>query len=495
MRPNSITKRIKSKLLGKSPNIPESKHLILTKTKWYNNADSPVCLMIDDLTNGWVIKNSADIDGPAYDWGGKHNKVNSATTYLNQKLLQRFPHIKTDYFTVVGKMNSFNTQSSFAFAEPIDFNKEALNYFRTLGLSINSEIAYHGMHHGIPRKLSKDYIQEWESFDSLAQGVKKIEKGKNIYKRVFGQFPTGGKYGGYKANHLSDSTIEESGFLWWCRDWKPRDISGEIDPGHYELEYFGEKRKVVSIPSTVHGRNWNKKQLDILLNNKQIISVQEHISPRRPDGKIQTPNIYDDIKSLYKLFSYLEDKNVWHATCTEIARYFIGFTNSIFYDLRKDSFRVEYSGEIADPIISVILSADCLCDSEKPFLRVSLPGGQTLSGNHIKTFKKNYKFLIDLPLRNGKYRLTATAKPEKKLDATVTDSDSLNFNEHNMAGVVRVPIGKFEGFYPFPVNSHGICDVNYDESGCAVFYCNNSSNNYHLTSLNNLDTRQSNERI
>ena len=60
-----------------------------------------------------------------------------------------------------------------------------------------------------------------------------------------------------------------------------------------------------------------------MLKVKQIISIQEHISPARTDGKRQILNIFDDEKSLIKIFgSYLKNENVWFATCTEIAKLF-----------------------------------------------------------------------------------------------------------------------------------------------------------------------------
>jgi len=58
------------------------------------------------------------------------------------------------------------------------------------------------------------------------------------------------------------------------------------------------------------------------VKNGQVVTIQEHMAFSRTDGKRQTPNIIDDIESLKEIYSILRTKNIWHATCSEIAQYF-----------------------------------------------------------------------------------------------------------------------------------------------------------------------------
>jgi hypothetical protein len=387
----------------------------IDKAKWFGHASSPVLFMIDDLTNSWVERNGRELDGPDYDWGGKHRAANGVVRFLEDRLFRRFPQIKTTYFTVVGEMSPFSTQATFASAKPMNSDTASAEFFRSLGRSSTTELAYHGLTHGIPRERPADFVQEWESFQTLEAGLAQIEKGKAIYREVMGHEPEGGKYGGYRTNHLSERTVEHSGFLWWCRDWTPRDTTGAVPDQCYEVAYFGEKRKVVSIPSTVHGRHWTRAQIDRLLRHGQVISVQEHISPRRPDGRTQTPNIYDDIDALSRLFTYLATQPVWYATASEVARYFIGYTHSLFFDLQHDTFRVEYTGGVPAPVLTIWLDASSLCDPQHPSLQIVLPGGQHLAAHHVAATDRPYLFSVNLPLQSGRYAL---------LSATVDNAET-----------------------------------------------------------------------
>lgn len=63
------------------------------------------------------------------------------------------------------------------------------------------------------------------------------------------------------------------------------------------------------------------KTVDYLLDNKLVISIQEHMAPSRDDGRRQAPNIIDDKYSLLHLFNYLKTKNVWYCTGSELADY------------------------------------------------------------------------------------------------------------------------------------------------------------------------------
>jgi hypothetical protein len=68
---------------------------------------------------------------------------------------------------------------------------------------------------------------------------------------------------------------------------------------------------------------WMLRRIDFLLKHRLVISVQEHMSPSREDGRRQQPNIVDDKESLRNIFQYLRNKNVWYCTGTEFAEWSI----------------------------------------------------------------------------------------------------------------------------------------------------------------------------
>ncbi len=323
------------------------------KYKWKNNADSPVLFFIDDPTNRWVDSNNDGKIQPENDYGYACFDDNGVFKFLDKEILSINPKIKTTLFTVADSMspvvidiNKINN------SYPINATKKSKNFFKTLHKDERFEIAYHGTTHGTPDKEIKDFIQEWESYKSLDEALETIRKGKEIYKDTIGTFPNGGKYCGYISNQFSDESIDKSGFKWWCRYYNRGAVDGlkGIDYGNdenpltaFNVKFFG-KNKVVDIPTTIPGSllnsvfkptkgikgilkkilkpliiRWKLRKIDYLIKNNLIISIQEHISPSREDGKKQTPNIIDDEESLKAIFKYLKKKNVWYCTGSELA--------------------------------------------------------------------------------------------------------------------------------------------------------------------------------
>jgi hypothetical protein len=403
---NKIKKKIfyLKKSFTSSMELP--KRLIIEKAKWLNNADSPVMLMIDDLANAWHSRNGKEIWDFGGDWGGGLSHKNSIITFIKENLLNDFPEIKTTFFTVVGNTSHYTYHEPFSFSEPLDYSDESKAFFQKLSEDENVEIAYHGYNHGSPGEKTENFIQEWKGFKSIDEACEQIARGMEIFGNVFGQNPSGGKYGGWEYNDFSDDCVDRSGFLWWCRDWTPRDLTGKISEGYYEPQFFG-KNMVVALPSTLHGFFWNKKQIDRLLEKRQVISIEEHIAPLRPDGLIQTPNIIDDMNELRNLFVYLRNKNVWYATGTDVARYFISYSFTTIYDIKPDRFKVKYSGRIADPLLTLIIDTRSLSnDANVSIKEIILPDGNNYS-KFSYLDKKRRIIMVSIPIQNGCYILNA----------------------------------------------------------------------------------------
>ena len=247
-----------------------------------------------------------------------------------------------------------------------------------------------------------------------------IESGKEIYKDVTGEYPKGGKYCGYIGSTFGDESIDKSKFLWWHRFWNKgieegyaEDFCGkEKNPlKAYDITEFGENN-VIDIPSTVNGGLFNiksnfivkkiiklilkpyleykaKSKLEFLLKNKLIISIQEHICPARDDGKRQLPNIFDDKKSLLKIFKYLKTKNVWYCTGTELAEY---------YYLRKNIKIIENGDEFYFNLKNInkkIKNKEITLYFDKKYKKVILP-------NNLEVKIENY--IGTLNIMEGIYR-------------------------------------------------------------------------------------------
>lgn len=305
--------------------------------KWYQDKLSPVVFMVDDFCNVWVDTNSNGIIDLGEDWGYARRGSGSSLVFLEETILKDFPEVKVTFFVPVGIRSSVIEHPDIPFiSKRINCNADTKMFFKSVGDNPRYEVAYHGTTHGKPGRDAKDFIQEWDSFESLEQAKQTITEGKKIFKEVMGVYPSGGKYCGYVANSFSDQSIDQSGFSWWCRD----------EGANFDIQYFGENN-VVDIPTTLPGLlynsivypgpynlkgilkrllkplliKWKTKRIKLLLNNHAVISIQEHIAPSRTDGKRQMPNIFDDLLSLKMILEYLKQYPTWYCTCSELARY------------------------------------------------------------------------------------------------------------------------------------------------------------------------------
>lgn len=189
----------------------------------------------------------------------------------------------------------------------------------------------------------------------------------------------------------------------------PRDVTGTISDAYYEPLFFGDP-PVLGLPSTVHGHFWDRRQIDLLRARRQVISIEEHIAPIRPDNLIQTPNIVDDVAELRRLYRYLRGKNVWHATCGEIANYVIAREQSLIYDVTGEGFAIRYHGRAARPMLTLRIDCRPICDAGKPQIEVTTPEGQIVAPGACDFDESEYRHLITVPVIDGHYRLKPVAR-------------------------------------------------------------------------------------
>ncbi|XZH20403.1 hypothetical protein ACSW87_02805 [Clostridium perfringens] len=331
----------------------------IEKCRWKNGSKSAVMFMIDDLANKYIKFNKC-VQG--CDWGAKGFTQGSFFNFLNKNLLEKYPYIKTTFFLVVGKREPIIKNGNDYYSDSIDANESIRNFIKILSEYDNIELAYHGFTHGKCGDNIDDFLEEWETFSSVDEAIECIIKGKTMFKKVTGKDFLGGKYCGYKYNEYSDESIRRSGFLWWCKDWdgdlfeiNRNDVSfdirekdgvwmlpSNIDGSFYTLKNtkkFFTKKYIKSIYMLLTKRLTLEKQLDYLINNQYLISIQEHTSPYRVDNRTQYPNIVSDIENLNYIFNYLKKYDLWYATGSEIVKYTRSFENTTI-DSSSDGFKI-----------------------------------------------------------------------------------------------------------------------------------------------------------
>jgi hypothetical protein len=380
------------------------RRLVVDKARWMNDAMSPVMLMVDDLTNAWHSRLDGDRWEAGGDWGGGLRRPNSAMLFLEESLLREFPGVKVTFFTVAGPISAYTHHQPFSHSAPLDENDESCRFFRSLAEDPRFELAYHGFNHGTPGDRSENFTQEWQGFPSVAAAVTQTRRGLQVFSRATGAVPRGGKYGGWDYNGFAEDAVNECGFLWWCRDWTSRNVTGHIPDGYYEPQFFG-RNLVVALPSTVHGHFWDRRQIDLLLARRQIIAVAEHIAPVRPDGLIQTPNIVDDMGELRRLFKYLRGKSVWYATGSEIASYVVARERSLIHDVTREGFSMRYEGRIENPSLTLRVDCSAVCSQQRPLIEVALPNKTFVDPATCWFDTKRYQHLVTVPVTNGQYSI------------------------------------------------------------------------------------------
>ncbi len=391
---------------GKGLTLP--KRLAVTKTKWLWDAASPVVLMIDDLTNAWHSDSGGTTWADGGDWGGGLDSPRGALAFLERNLLNQFPEARTTFFVVAGQISQYTHHQPFSQALPLDADRASCEFFRGLAQDPRFELAYHGYNHGLPGSTTEDFRQEWRAFPSVEAAVAQTRLGVDIFRRATGTTPRGGKYGGWDYNDHAEEAVAALGFKWWCRDWTPRDVSGSISDEQYDTSYFGNNL-VVAVPTTVHGHFWDSRQIEILIAQRQIISIEEHIAPIRPDGLVQAPNIIDDIAELRRLYGFLRTRHVWHATCSEIASYVATRDLAFVHDVTSDGFAIRYLGDEGCSELTLRIDCSAICDSSKSSVLVTLPDGSDLDPSAYKINPKSRRHLVTVPIMNGRYRVTPRA--------------------------------------------------------------------------------------
>jgi len=387
--------------------------------KWKDDAQSPVLFMIDDIANVLMKKSHSSKLKIGEDWGYAAKEKNSMWHFLSKNLLDKFPRIKTTFFLVTDVRVSMRLDETHTYAKSIDQDEKFITFLKYLDNHPMVELSYHGTTHGTAGLTYDDFRQEWETFSSLEEAVTQTHRGKELFKKVLGHYPSGGKYCGYKAGDFGDESIAKTGFKWWSygEDYLKWDKNDKNPSYTFDLSF---NRGVVNIPTTVDSstlslkiiNKWYKrkylkslyyyfvknmsieKHLESLYANQEVISIYEHTSPYRTDKIIQYPNIVSDMDNLNYIFSILSKKDVWYVGGEELADYYID-KEKIELEVNANNFRLNSATELNGELTLVLSNIDrnySLYDMDNNFL--------------IKSFEKNKKYILSYTFEaNKSYQL------------------------------------------------------------------------------------------
>lgn len=324
--------------------------MTLSKCRWFNDHQAPCCLMIDDL-----VPAAVSLDGklgPHNDWGYLMDGPDSLFAYFKRYLLDPYPEIKGTIFMPLEAQYSIPEGNSYqVFKRDIDEGFVAF----TKQLSERFELAFHGIRHTYLEEGRWIYEFEGPEDNDLARCEEKLK----TYAALGIGF-SGGKFPGYKYNEKALAFARRSGFKWLALDAGMINRKGQGNepslvpgtemvniPTNVSGDAFREKTRGISrfkhaLKNMLHWRNrFNPEEhLEYLYLHGLPITIQEHFQNQRTDGRRQTPNIHDDIHSLDRMFFLLHPLDLWHASCSEIARYFDSYANTEVMKRGDNEFEV-----------------------------------------------------------------------------------------------------------------------------------------------------------
>ncbi|MCF6244521.1 MAG: hypothetical protein L3J43_05740 [Sulfurovum sp.] len=383
---------------------------MLNISPWYNNFQAPSVLMIDDLSDAYIHMYHETYKN---DWGLLCGQEGSAFSFLTQHLLQKFPDIKITFFVPYLKHNVIHEGTSHKYKKYAVGEREDFTSFLKALHKQEHEIAHHGSDHGMYDRnntdpLTSHFVHEWELFDEIKRGVEVTQQGIERFKKEVDIDISGGKFCGYMQRGNSLDIIDKCNFLYWSD-------TTHFKENNPQITLYGENN-ILLFPTTYSGNSFvrlsykteekrkdnikrftkylqplynivAKARLRTLYKNRSIISIQEHYSPSTTRGKVQSANFITDIDSLHKIYTFLNKRSIWYATCEEIAKYYYTKEHSKI-SIKKDKLTISFNNP------KHISNTQLSLTSQSAF---------TLKNTH-HTFiskKNNGLYVVNLPIIEG----------------------------------------------------------------------------------------------
>ena len=330
------------------------------KARWFNNAQAAAVLTLDDLANGWL-----DMDGsglqPANDWGFACRGQNSIYRYFEDRILQAHPEIRFTVFTVFGRHCCDMVRGGLPGQAGSIFESDEFVRMLEHIVSTGNEIAYHGHHHGPPNATidPSTWGKEYEYF-GRPEYRRIVSDDLQRLHEITGIEVLGGRSPRYQYDEGIVEMVSELGLRWWSFDYTPFESAWA-----YRGDVLGFPTNLPgnvfpTSPRSLRDRIWSvismppERRIEKMVEAGQLVTVTEHFLRSRPDGKPQTPTVFDDVDSLLRIFDVLGRHDIWYATCSEIAHYRDSHGRTEITLLDGQRVRVVYSGRWPSPLLTLI---------------------------------------------------------------------------------------------------------------------------------------------
>lgn len=340
-------------------------NMLLAKARWFNDAQAAVALTIDDLSYGYLDPTGAGLR-PFNDWGYGCRGEGSVFRYFEEHFLARFPEVSYTVFLPFGAHSVLLAASGAASHAGDIFESREFGALLQHIAAGGHEIAYHGHNHGAksPRVDPRTWVDEDAQY-TPEQYCALVGADVARIKTEYGIAVRGGRSPGYRGGPALEAAATSGLFRWWSFDYTP---------GRCPCAY---RRNVFAFPTNVSGEvlgrrpghardlvrvfRW-ERTLARLLEQRAIITVTEHFMQFRPDGRRQTPNVFDDLRSLQRIFAFLRGVDVWHATCTEIARYQEAYDHTRLNVRADGTYELRYEGSWDNPRLALVADTQRIQD-------------------------------------------------------------------------------------------------------------------------------------
>ncbi len=326
--------------------------------------------MIDDL-----VPAAVSIDGVPRahnDWGYLMDEKNSLYKYFQKNILNKYPEIKGTVFLPLSSQDYIQTDKGYSvFTRKVN-DPKFLSFIEQI--SDCFEMAFHGIKHEF---YSDNGQPTHECANITMEQVPEVVSAVDNFSRQTKISFNGGKFPGYKYNETAIEIIKKLHAKWWALQVNminkahpdnnlsfskqlkviliPTNVSGDIFQNHY----FSSHNRLKGLVKQIIGyKKYDDPvaYLNYLYSNQFPITIQEHFQNQKTNSKRQTPNVYDDIFSLDLIYAFLKGKDVWYATCGEIAHHYEVYNHSVIKNIDNANFLIEYNGIYNDPLLSLKLN-------------------------------------------------------------------------------------------------------------------------------------------
>lgn len=352
---------------------------MLKIAKWFNNHQTPICLTIDDISDVYIrpkgLENKKIM--PFFDWGFGLDRDGSLYKFFMDSIIKRNPEMKVTFFLPLSIHSSLNSNSNYELENHGLQRKNFLEFIKNIQDEYEFEIAAHGINHNKyidvnNPKIRNNVIYELTYIDTN-KFKKRMRQIIDSLHQDYGIKIIGGRSPGYENKMLKSKDFSGMGLLYWNFDFSNLEsVSPEIIDD------------LIVMPSNISGSSFNNNPTSSTLKNilREVrkahkfselmkiyksgnpIIIAEHFIFLRTDGKFQSPSIYSDVDSINAIYALFKRRNVWHATCAEIARYFESYSRLAVKKLDNKRYKLIYNGKYKKPFITVISNSRKLKNAE-----------------------------------------------------------------------------------------------------------------------------------